>query len=219
MSYWDYDFYDEPSEFEEQVGEFKKALTESVKKEFLEEMQALKEENERLREFIDKEEDYNRELERIKRDCAIRAENAERDAKRKRLNELLKDVSVFGYRPKYTYEIGPKCDKCDNNRRIHFRSPSGRDLTEDCVCAKRKVTYVPARVSLVEFCATDRFDSVYYERTEESGEYSRYDLIADVFDKSENKSFDDINQYHVVFLNEEDCRRYCEWLNDEQNQH
>ena len=42
MSYYDCDFFEEPFEFNMQVEEFKSSLASSVRKEFLEEMAALK---------------------------------------------------------------------------------------------------------------------------------------------------------------------------------
>lgn len=45
------DFYDEPSEFQIQIAEFKQSLMESVKQEFLDEMERLKTENRELQTF------------------------------------------------------------------------------------------------------------------------------------------------------------------------
>ena len=51
MSWYEDDFYNEPSEFEIQVEEFKESLAKAIKGEFLEEMGRLKEENRKLQEI------------------------------------------------------------------------------------------------------------------------------------------------------------------------
>ena len=54
VSYYDDEFYTELSEFDKQIEEMKASLASSVQKEFLGEMDALRLENESLREFRDK---------------------------------------------------------------------------------------------------------------------------------------------------------------------
>lgn len=75
MSYYDYDFYEEPSEFDIQIEEFKSSLASSVRKEFLEEMDALKKENASLREFRDNKDKYERELREAKAEYQRKMEN------------------------------------------------------------------------------------------------------------------------------------------------
>ena len=45
MNYYDEDFYTQPCEFEEKIEELKTALALSVKKKFLDEMEALRKED------------------------------------------------------------------------------------------------------------------------------------------------------------------------------
>lgn len=62
MCYYDDDFFYEPSEFEEKVDEFKECLALAVKEDILAELKKLREENESLKEFKGKKEQYEREL-------------------------------------------------------------------------------------------------------------------------------------------------------------
>lgn len=48
MCYYDEDFYNEPSEFEQQIYEFKEALSKQVRDEFIEKMDKLEKENAEL---------------------------------------------------------------------------------------------------------------------------------------------------------------------------
>lgn len=89
MSYYDYEFYNELSEFDEQIKEFKAALVSSIKEEFLDEMERLRKENESLREFRDKKEEYEREFIEIKTEYERKIKNIERGADKKNLKAFL----------------------------------------------------------------------------------------------------------------------------------
>ena len=87
-------------------------------------------------------------------------------------------------------------------------------MKEDCLCAKQTVTYYPTEVSLVSFYARDKVSSVYYELTEEDRDCDRSDLRAEIYGRDKAKAFEEINRYRIVFLEKEDCQRYCNWLNE-----
>ena len=217
MNYYDEDFYTQPCEFEEKIEELKTALALSVKKKFLDEMEALRKENESLREFRDQKKAYDRELAQAKQQYEIKMREAESIANRKKLKDLLSLFSVTGYRVHTEYVPGPKCDKCDDERKIHYISPAGRKMTEDCLCAAKTPIRSPKEVALVSFIASDKLSSTYFDRTSEDRDYDRYDLCAELYDRDE-KPFEEINQYRVVFLKKEDCQRYCDWLNETEAQ-
>lgn len=213
MSYYDEDFYEYPNEFEEDLYAFKEALASSVKEKYLEKMNALEQENRELREFKDRQAEYKKELERIRFNYEIKKQNAERDARSYRLRDLLKDFSVIGYRPINNPIKKPKCDKCDENRRIHFKSPSGKEFTEPCECANWNAHYEPRQVELFKFYAGNKLTDMYYTK-QESEEYDRFDLHSNVCSSLSDVKLEELNSYYVVFLKEEDCKKYCEWLNE-----
>lgn len=66
MSYYDFDFYEVLSELDMQVEKFKSFLASSMREEFLDEMAALRKENEELREFRDNKKKYEQELREAK---------------------------------------------------------------------------------------------------------------------------------------------------------
>lgn len=209
--YYDEDFYEKPCEFGNQIEGLKIALASSVKQKFLDEMDALRKENEALREFRDERDAYYRELEQAKEQYEINARRAEKAASRKRLKELLSTFSVSGYRVSVEYKCGPKCDKCDGDRKIHYVSPAGRKMVEDCLCASKVPSYSPREVPLVSFDASDGLSSLYFEMTD-TGDYDRYDKRADLYDEKK-PPFSEINLYRAVFLKKDDCMRFCDWLN------
>ena len=214
MNYYDEDFYTQPCEFEEKIEELKAELASSVQKKFLDEMEALRRENESLREFRDQKKAYDRELAQAKQQYEIKMREAESVANRKKLKDLLSLFSVTGYRVHTEYVPGPKCDKCDDKRKIHYISPAGRNMEEDCLCAAKTPIRSPKEVALISFIASDKLSSTYFNRTSEDRDYDRYDLCAELYGGDKEIPFEKINQHRVVFLKKEDCQQYCDWRNE-----
>ena len=150
MSWYDDDFYNEPSEFDMLVGEFKESLMKSVKESYVKEMEQLKKENEELKEFRKERQNYSNELARIKSEYEEKEKHLEYKVKQERFGELLKGICETGWYAERCVEIYlPKCDKCDRDRRIHFKSPAGKDMTEPCSCsASRFSNYFNKELSL-----------------------------------------------------------------------
>ena len=224
------DFYYEPSEFDQQIEEFKQALRESVKEETKAEIASLKKELEELKEFKNERHKFIAEYEAQIREIKHHAESVERAAKeseekwkKARLHQLLGDYLVIGWKIGKTYELGEKCNKCDENRKIHFTSPQGNPYSEDCKCATRYYSYFPKEATLAEFYVrkkdfwwddkgkTDFYDR-YYTVTDKD-EYDRYEAINEVYTSSDI-DFAEVKQYKAVFLRQEDCQKYCDWLNE-----
>lgn len=212
MSYYGFDFYEESSEFDTQVEEFKSSLAASVRKEFLDEMAALRKESEELREFRDDKKKYEQELRETKAEYQRKMEEAERDANSKKAKDFLRTFSVIGYRASPEYKQGPKCNRCDDYRRFHFVSPMGRNMTEKCSCAKETCIYSPKEVKLLRFHAGKEIVDTYFEQVGVDEAYDSYSLCAQIYDKTK-KPFVDINWVYTVFLQEDDCQKYCDWLN------
>lgn len=213
--YYDDEFYTEPSEFDEEIESFKEALSKSIQKKFLDEMEELREENISLREFRDNKERYEQELKAAKAEYQRKMQDAERQANQKKLKDLLNTFAVVGYRAELEYRQGPKCDKCDDNRKIHFVSPMGRNMTEECSCAKRIRTYSPKEVRMLKFYAGKEIFNTYFEQTNRDRDYESYSFVAQIYDKTK-KPFEDVNYFSTVFLQEDDCRQFCNWLNEQE---
>lgn len=120
------DFYNETSEFEGQIEEFKESLAKSVKKEFLEEMDRLRKENENLSGIKEHFERIKRDYERKKAECDRVMSEATQKAKHMRAKEVMEQFQIIAWRPSIVDLYGPKCDKCNDNRKIVFTLPSGK---------------------------------------------------------------------------------------------
>ena len=212
-------YFDNHSEFDAQVDEFKESLKKAVKQEHIDEMNRIKKENEELQEvkknFEAIKEDYarkERELEYERRDLLSKV-------RQDRLTELLKDREVLMYRVTKTLKRAPKCDKCDDKRQIEFQSPSGRIMYENCSCDKGSWLYVPEKLVRTSF-SIDRYKmSIFYkpytwsdiDGMEIDNEYSSVGS-QNVYKQGDN--FADLKKYDVLFNNEKDCLEYCEYLNN-----
>ena len=97
-----------------------------------------------------------KELMEILKDVPDNVEVAEKKWKDARLHELLGDNLTVGWRATFAEVYGEKCDKCDEDRMIHFTSPQGRVLSERCECAKGYRTYFPEEVALYKFHVNKR---------------------------------------------------------------
>ena len=213
--YYDDGFYNEPCEFDAQIEGLKEALSKAIQEKFLDEMEELREENISLREFRDNKERYERELKVAKAEYQRKMQDAERQANSKKLKDLLSTFAVVGYRANPEYKKGPKCGQCDDNRKIHFVSPMGRKMEEDCSCAKSTCTYSPKEVHLLKFYAGKEIVDTYFEQVSKDRDYDSYSLRAQVYDKN-RKPFEDISYFSTVFLQEDDCQQFCKWLNEQE---
>lgn len=225
MCYED-DFYYEPSEFDQQVEEFKASLIKSVKEEFLQRMEALEKENAALRKFRDEKEAFIRDCENRVAKAQREARMAEEKWKTARLHQLLGDSLGTGWKVGYKMEYAPKCDKCDDNRYLHFLSPQGNPCKEICKCAKYTTRYFPQEATLSKMYVRKRNfppDSVridwrnrYYTVDQKrNDDCDVYEVATDVYEPGfvcEKVQ----NVYRAVFLTEEDCQRYCDWLNEQE---
>lgn len=213
------DFY-EPSEFEEEIETMKDTLRASVKKEIQQEIESLKKENAELQDIKKNWNKKVQELEKEKQNLQFAVSQAEREAKKARLHELFADYTFPAYASQYKWEYKrEKCDKCDSNGYIHYKTPLGRDARELCSCRARVITYSVIEVEMIKIKDTRLNDvTVYfsYDRKEDSDEDEyTYCTTSRIYDGQEYNLLDSYNG-RVVFLNKEECQKYCDYLNTKQ---
>ena len=228
--YYDYDdYFREPSEFEIQIEEFKDSLRNAVKDEIKDRIESLEKELAELKEFRDEKNKFVREYEskiqEMQREVSntkIAAKESEEKWKKARLYQLLGDYLIVGWKVGNSWEYGEKCDKCDDNRKIHFTSPQGKEYTEDCQCAKRYYRYFPEEATLSKIYVrkknfrwddkgeTDFYNRYYTVERRNDDDYDRYESSNDVYEHGDI-DFEKVNSWRAVFLNEEDCQKYCDW--------
>lgn len=224
MSWYEDDFYNEPSEFELQMEKFKEGLAKSVKSEFLEEMERLKEENRNLHGIKEHFEQIKGDYERKKSECDRAIREAEDKAKHMKAEELMEKFKTFLWRPNWKHLYGPKCDKCDENRQIGVVLPSGKTIKDCCQCRKSmtKVMF-PERMVRYELADRDNVIAAWYYACEKEGDrYYKLDYASSVFAEKNmvqpGTSFDVLekmeDQINLLFSTKEECLAYCEYLNE-----
>ena len=137
-------------------------------------------------------------------------------------------MNVIMYKPDYNHVYGKKCNKCDDDRYIHFSSPSGKDYTEVCSCAKTFLKFYPQEFRLAEFRRNRYHDEkpmlfwfTRYRNCEDDHDgytYSSSDAENHVYESGDSydELFEKYGQYSsgLYFKTEEDCQKYCDWLNE-----
>lgn len=231
--FYDYDdYWAEPNEFEQQIEEFKDSLRKDVRAEIKERIESLEKELSELKAYKDDKnkiiQEYENKFKEIKReaDKKIReAKESEEKMKKARLHQLLGEYLTVGWKVKSVWEYGEKCDKCDDNRKIHFTSPQGKKYVEECQCANRHYKYFPVEAILSKiyvrkknFSWNDKGETDFYNRyytveSKEKDDYDIYETSSEVYTSSDI-DFEKVNTYRAVFLNEEDCKKYCDWINE-----
>jgi hypothetical protein len=117
----------------------------------------------------------------------------------------------------------PKCDLCDNDRKLHYKSPLGKEKEEYCTCANKMPFYEVMEYTLYRFKRDTRsMGDLWYEYRapinkrdyEESIQYS-YTRQPELFYEP---TWDFVNissrQRDKVWFHEQtDCQAYCDWLN------
>jgi hypothetical protein len=219
MSYYD-DYYEEPNEFEMQIEEFKDSLKKAVKQEYQQEIESLRKENESLREIKNNFEKIKREYAQKENELEFKKRDLANQVRRERLSSLMIDFQVILYSPKTIRQILPKCNKCDDKRQIHFKSPSGKDMTESCECDKKPLLYRPLEYRCHEF----KLDSYknnnslcmwFKEHKEKDYDYYTDTTYVDYIYRND-KTYDELlnMKKSIFFRNIEECQKYCDWLNN-----
>lgn len=219
MSYYDENFYQEPSEFEMMVNELRATLLKSVKEEYINEMDRLREENKELQEIKKNFEQIKRDYEKKKREVATEYEVKKSQVRRERLSELMQDCEVELYTVGSASKYKPKCDKCDKDRKIHFKTPSGKDTFEMCECSSRIHIYEPIPTLISSFSIRNGKGYAWY-KVQDRGRHDEYltyyeDSISGSELITSEEQFDDkVYSYKTLFQTEELAQKYCDWKNE-----
>ena len=216
MNNWDPDFYNEPSEFEQMIDEFKRTLMNSVKAEHKDEIKKLRTENANLQTIKNDWKNINYLYESKHRQLENERSTMERTVSKKRLNDLMIDFEISLYNARSERVVGEKCNECDDKRRIAYTTPQGRKTYEECKCNNGKQVYSPQELKCFEiFLSRDgnRMVGLYKKRNygDDGMKETEYDYenIYKIGTEYEN-----VNSYRTAFRTKEDCQKYCDWLND-----
>lgn len=216
---YDEEFYNEPSEFEQQIKEFKSSLLDSVKKEYKDKMERLEKENAELQDVKKRMDEIERNYKRKEQELSWERQNLESKVRRERLSKLMGDLQVELYTVGSKSHKRPKCNKCDENRRIPYTTPLGKETYESCDCSKNIHVYEPAPITLNSFSIRDGKGNAWYKVKEDrSDEWLEY--YSDSINGSElitsEEQFESIGYaYKTLFKDIEIAQKYCDYKNNQ----
>lgn len=215
-------YYEELSEFEEKCLELVQMIKDNAAEELKTELEQLREENTKMKDIVD---NYNQKVEELEiekkkyywNEKALRSE-IEKEVKKMRLGNLLKDFQTTFYTVRNVSKSKPKCDKCDKDGYIHYLSPRGREQKEKCQCRDE----IPFYKVLESDCCEFRIENEYSIGEKIIGFYKLnpeadyYETAIGVSDKIyDGRDFADIeNHYYVYFRDKDTTQRYADWLNE-----
>lgn len=165
-------------------------------------------------------ETYRKELNKYKEE----ERNIKYEVSKARLEELFKEIGMqcILYHPEWTSSYVQKCDKCNKDRKISYKSPRGKEQFEICECGDYKKMYYPEEYQLVRF-SPNRWDSKtehpmnlwFGKYNVDSNEYNNESIIDIVAnDESYDYLYEKCGEYNrgLFFKTKEECQKYCTWL-------
>lgn len=218
----EYEGYFEPSSADLIYGEMKNKLKDLMKDEIKHEIKYIKEENKRLEKENEEMQNKLRNIEFRESQLKIKEENMLASSLRKKFSEMLKPLeeNMTIYSADYTYVYGEKCSKCDNNRKIIFKSPSGKELNESCQCSKSYAMYSPAERNIVSLdLYKNRNDNrkiiltPQYESKDYDDAYCKFKPKTIITEINGLTDFSSFSTRETGFATKELCQEYCNYLN------
>ena len=233
--YEDYFDLPEPSTGDIVFEELKKILLGTIKEEIRIELEHLRKENEELRPYKEERDRMQRELATVKSNCTRRIEEAEQNTRNAALEKLFGECVIDAWKVGKEYISKPKCNNCDEKRKLHYTTPRGRAMTEDCECAESTVKYFPAPAIMARFkvhpkvpvCNQDnpnaysrpvyRWYTTKYDTIEDGAEFvidSDYEIGNYRFADRDSTPFEKLNEWNDIFTSKERCQAFCDYLQE-----
>ena len=227
----DYDeYFSEPSESDIAFDELKEHLKNEVKNEIKSELERLEKENQELQDVKKNWKKLENEYKEKEKDLDYKINQVEREALRKPIKELFDNVSSEYYIVIRNYEKLPKCDKCNDERKLEYVDIFGRKHKFDCTCNEYYYTnyFVEKKymLNVTEFSKRDSELTMWvrleYNKSDNGyndGYYSSQLLDPNKIIKNwkqfEDKDKKDIEYSEFLFFKKEDAQKYADELNKE----
>lgn len=226
MNYDDCEYY-EPTQadmiMDEFIDKMREALTDAAK----DEIERLRRENEELKK-------YNYTL--LKREVDIGAKSRQLDEKekdlersfyRKKFNEFLQPFldNIEVYFASHEPHEQPKCEFCNDERKLIFTASNGDVKMEWCKCAHKKYWREPKKATLQaiefykrdwngkEFIATAQFEPTFPHDDDKYLSVNVRMIVEQLSDETLQMIESLEYRRNVVFTSQEECQKYCELLN------
>lgn len=217
MSYYeDHSDCQEPSEFDEAVDGFKELLRKQVAQEVQNELEALRKSNRELAEQAKELPKLLREASKAKVEYEAAKRSAEYEASKKGINDLLKIMATPKFKVRHTWAKGPKCGMCDDDRRINYTTPSGKEAYETCECSVTHPKYIVTEV-MAKTISKNRYGTkVWYTLNDDyfsSPEDNDYIHTTVLYEPVDIEEMVEGNYSNYGFEDRESAQEYADALN------
>lgn len=227
---FEYDYFEEYSEFDAQIEEFKESLRNQVKEEIKSKIDRLEKRNKELEEkqknLATLEKEYKDKIRKLERD----KEEVLYEARKEYLSSTLQELTNKMFECQDLYEVSyesieqPKCNYCDENRYLIIKDIFGRGHKVLCKCWGNIREYY-ARKADVRICWFKRGDDrdklcfrVKSNRDSCGWQNTTFEYINGKVEQNNIfKKFDENNlpksYYGVCFTSKEEAQKYADYLN------
>lgn len=197
------DFVTEANAF---MGDFADNIIKQAKKEFADRIEELEKENAELKDVKERMEEIEKEHSK----ALLELEKAKERIAESSIIDLFKEVSQPVYIIKVTRKKLPKCNKCDNIRRIAYISKYGDVIYDDCSCNASYNYYVPTIKEVRWFRVFGWHFLCYFD--------DFYTTSIDIYRSKKNidispEHFDEFTCSKVMFTTEEKAQAFADYLN------
>jgi hypothetical protein len=215
--YYDVDIY-EPTLADEILTEASAKLMDAIKQDVAKRIKEIEQANERLSRENKILHEQVIAASQEKRDLQRQREELERKAARMSVEDFLGQRAVLMYSVGREYVKGPKCDRCNDERKLPYKTPLGADATEGCPCGVSTIFYTPKEFVITEM-GKDRCGRnvrAWFKQYNEEDHYSSSEFVKDEDVYNGEDDFSSLDRHKVFFQDKSQCQAYCDYLNQEE---
>ena len=225
-----YDYFEEYSDFDAQIEEFKESLRNQVKEEIKNKIEKLEKRNKELEErqknLVHLEAEYKNKLAGL----ALEKQWAVAEAKKEYLMSQTHEIVDKLFECRELYKIDKdfvrqdKCPHCDENRRLTIKDVFGREHKIACKCLDTLYKYFVTKANTKISCCKKVGDSLCF-KVIASADSCGYETVVFEYmngEPTQNNIFEKFDEnnlppayYSVYFTSEEEAQKYAEYLNQE----
>lgn len=209
------EYWDEYGEFNEAIGSLRESLKTTVKKEITDELTKLRTENKELKGRVSNLDQLEKEAQDKVRLAQNKYDSAAREAAYMRADELFKYLEDTKYMVTQVSHGQDKCDKCNDERKLLFTYPSGKDGYEMCSCHAQVYQWEATPAIGTSVDVRDKNLRVWYKPFSTDDNY--HSMSGDIRRPYNGEDFGDLAKanirYGLLFNDEETAGKYADWLN------
>jgi hypothetical protein len=207
------DYWGDDSQYDSEIEALKDSLKSSVKAEIKKELETLRKDNRDLKVKLDNLDSLEKQAQSKARELERAIENAERSAKRKRAKELFAEIATEKYLVTSESYFEEKCGKCNDERKLVFTYPSGKEGLEVCnTCGYQQYRRVVTEAIGTSVDIRDGELMVWYKPFSKNDD-DYHSMSGTIYKKYTGQPYED-KIYSYLFETREDAQGYADFINE-----